>query len=139
MARIDLPGGGWAELRDIETITERERRPLMLKASRTNGDYQKLETLADDLLLMFVEDWSYGEVTAATIQDIPSLAYSKLMTSTPGMDDLTPEDWTRAMASREDRHWVYKREGLPCRVCGTHIVMEVMGARKLYWCPSCQA
>ena len=55
------------------------------------------------------------------------------------MDDLTPEDWTRAMASREDRHWVYKREGLPCRVCGTHIVMEVMGARKLYWCPNCQA
>jgi endonuclease-8 len=55
------------------------------------------------------------------------------------MDDLSPEDWARAMASREDRHWVYKREGLPCRVCGTNIVMELMGARKLYWCPVCQA
>jgi endonuclease-8 len=55
------------------------------------------------------------------------------------MDDLSPEDWAKAMASREDRHWVYKREGLPCRVCGTNIVMEMMAARKLYWCPVCQA
>jgi endonuclease-8 len=43
------------------------------------------------------------------------------------------------MASRDDRHWVYKREGLPCRVCGTNIVMEMMGSRKLYWCPVDQA
>lgn len=55
------------------------------------------------------------------------------------MDDLSPAEYARAMASRDDRHWVYKREGLPCRVCGTHIVMEMMAARKLYWCPNCQA
>lgn len=55
------------------------------------------------------------------------------------MDDLDPEAYRAAMASRDDRHWVYKREGLPCRVCGTNIVLEEMGARKLYWCPSCQA
>ncbi|MET1052541.1 MAG: DNA-formamidopyrimidine glycosylase family protein [Mycetocola sp.] len=54
------------------------------------------------------------------------------------MDDLSGDDYRKAMASRDDRHWVYKREGLPCRVCGTHIVLEEMGARKLYWCPSCQ-
>ncbi|WP_460773530.1 Fpg/Nei family DNA glycosylase [Microbacterium sp. GXF7504] len=55
------------------------------------------------------------------------------------MDDLTPEQWRAAMASRDDRHWVYHRAGEPCRVCGTHIVLEEMGARKLYWCPRCQA
>ena len=55
------------------------------------------------------------------------------------MDDLDPEAYRAAMASRDDRHWVYKREGQPCRVCGTHIVLEEMGARKLYWCPRCQA
>ena len=54
------------------------------------------------------------------------------------MDDLDPEAYRRAMASRDDRHWVYHRAGLPCRVCGTDIVLEEMGARKLYWCPSCQ-
>ncbi|MCI2958293.1 Fpg/Nei family DNA glycosylase [Agromyces atrinae] len=54
------------------------------------------------------------------------------------MDGLEGEEWRQAMANRADRHWVYKREGLPCRVCGTNIVLEEMGARKLYWCPTCQ-
>jgi len=55
------------------------------------------------------------------------------------MDDLDAEAYRRAMAHRDDRHWVYHRTGLPCRVCGTAIVMEELGGRKLYWCPSCQA
>jgi endonuclease-8 len=55
------------------------------------------------------------------------------------MDGLDGDAYVAAMASRADRHWVYKREGLPCRVCGTHILLEEMGGRKLYWCPSCQA
>lgn len=58
------------------------------------------------------------------------------MMTMAGLDD---DAYTRAMASRADRHWVYKREGLPCRVCATHIVLEEIGARKLYWCPNCQA
>ena len=55
------------------------------------------------------------------------------------MADLSDDQWRAAMASRDDRHWVYRRAGLPCRVCGTAIVLEELGARKLYWCPSCQA
>ncbi|MGP6171944.1 Fpg/Nei family DNA glycosylase [Microbacterium sp. A196] len=55
------------------------------------------------------------------------------------MDDLSPDDYRAAMASRDDRHWVYHRAGLPCRTCGTEIVLEEIGARKLYWCPKCQA
>lgn len=54
------------------------------------------------------------------------------------MDDLDPEGYRKAMASRDDRHWVYHRAGLPCRVCGTEIVVEEVATRKLYWCPSCQ-
>lgn len=38
----------------------------------------------------------------------------------------------------EDAHYVYKREGLPCRHCGTEVAMKELGGRKLYWCPSCQ-
>ncbi|WP_372967231.1 Fpg/Nei family DNA glycosylase [Microbacterium sp.] len=55
------------------------------------------------------------------------------------MDDLSAEAYRAAMASRDDRHWVYHRAGLPCRVCGTEIALEEIGARKLYWCPRCQA
>lgn len=55
------------------------------------------------------------------------------------MDGLRGAAKQRALASRADRHWVYHRTGLPCRVCGTSIVMEEIGGRKLYWCPACQA
>lgn len=55
------------------------------------------------------------------------------------MDGLTGADYRAAMANRDDRHWVYHRAGLPCRVCGTEIALEEIGARKLYWCPRCQA
>jgi endonuclease VIII len=55
------------------------------------------------------------------------------------MDDLSPDAWRAAMASRDDRHWVYRRAGLPCRVCGTEIALQELATRKLYWCPSCQA
>jgi endonuclease-8 len=55
------------------------------------------------------------------------------------MDDLDPEAYRRAMAHRDDRHWVYHRAGLPCRVCGTTVLVEEAAGRKLYWCPNCQA
>ena len=42
-------------------------------------------------------------------------------------------------ASREDAHYVYRRTGLPCRVCGTPVVAEPFVARTLYRCPVCQA
>ena len=51
------------------------------------------------------------------------------------MDDLDPEAYRKALASRDDRHWVYHRTGEPCRVCGTGIAMVELGGRKLYWCP----
>lgn len=55
------------------------------------------------------------------------------------MDGLSPRDYQRALRNRQDRHWVYQRAGLPCRVCGIAIVVEPAAGRKLYWCPSCQA
>ena len=42
-------------------------------------------------------------------------------------------------ATREDSHYVYRRAGLPCRRCGSEVRTEVMAARNLFWCPSCQA
>jgi endonuclease-8 len=40
---------------------------------------------------------------------------------------------------RDDAHYVYRRTGLPCRVCGTPVQTQVMVGRNLYWCPVCQA
>ncbi len=36
------------------------------------------------------------------------------------------------------RNYVYRRAGLPCRVCGTEIMHSVLQARNLFWCPVCQ-
>ena len=50
----------------------------------------------------------------------------------------TEDDYRRAMASREERHYVYKRTGLKSpRGKGT-VVMEEMGGRNLYWAPGWQ-
>ncbi|MCC2309349.1 Fpg/Nei family DNA glycosylase [Cellulomonas chengniuliangii] len=53
-------------------------------------------------------------------------------------EDLDEAGRARALADRSERHWVYGRAGLPCRVCGAPVVVEDMAGRKLYRCPSCQ-
>jgi endonuclease-8 len=46
---------------------------------------------------------------------------------------------THAM-DREDRLWVYARQGQECRRCGATVMMRKQGeqARSTYWCPECQ-
>ena len=39
----------------------------------------------------------------------------------------------------EDAHYVYRRAGLPCRVCGTTIRTDLLVGRNLFWCPQCQS
>jgi endonuclease-8 len=51
----------------------------------------------------------------------------------------TDRDRRTGRASRDDAFYVYRRAGLPCRICATPIRMQVLAARKLYWCPTCQA
>jgi endonuclease-8 len=40
------------------------------------------------------------------------------------------------------QHWVYRRDRLPCRRCGTRIRVDMVGPalqeRATYWCPRCQ-
>lgn len=54
------------------------------------------------------------------------------------IDGLEGDAYQRALVERDERHSVYKLEGSPCKRCGTNIVLEEFGARKLYWCPGCQ-
>ena len=41
-------------------------------------------------------------------------------------------------ALKEEAHYVYRRQGRPCFICGTKILTTVMGGRNLFWCPTCQ-
>jgi len=51
-----------------------------------------------------------------------------------------PEDDHGAPSYGPDRPrtYVYRRAGEACRVCGTPIRTEVLEARNLFWCPTCQ-
>jgi endonuclease-8 len=60
------------------------------------------------------------------------------------IDTVRPEHEPEAMGRepRADDHggevYVYRRDGLPCLVCGTDIRRRVVAGRNLFWCPSCQ-
>lgn len=47
---------------------------------------------------------------------------------------------TTGNSNRDDRLWVYRRQGQECRRCGAAIHMRKQGeqARSTYWCPVCQ-
>ena len=47
---------------------------------------------------------------------------------------LKHEGYTR----RQYRHWVFGRQGQPCFRCGTAIVKDNTGGRRVYFCPTCQ-
>ncbi len=42
-------------------------------------------------------------------------------------------------ALKEEAHYVYRRAGRPCFLCGTEVKTQVMAGRNLFWCPVCQA
>jgi endonuclease-8 len=45
-----------------------------------------------------------------------------------------------AKAEVGEEHYVYRRNGQPCFVCGTKVMkMEGFAGRNLFWCPVCQA
>jgi endonuclease-8 len=57
------------------------------------------------------------------------------------IETLRPADRPRKRGAlrREEAGYVYRRAGLPCRVCGTEVRTAELVGRNLFWCPSCQA
>jgi endonuclease VIII len=45
---------------------------------------------------------------------------------------------SRGLAQDTEVHYVYRRHGKPCYVCGATIERAAMGGRTVYWCPVCQ-
>jgi formamidopyrimidine-DNA glycosylase len=44
----------------------------------------------------------------------------------------------RGRLARSEANYVYRRTGLPCRVCATPIRTQLLVGRNLFWCPTCQ-
>lgn len=58
------------------------------------------------------------------------------------LNALTPAQVTTGVSSRQEEHWVYGRQGRPCRRCTTTIRKADQGEpprqRVVFWCPTCQ-
>lgn len=69
--------------------------------------------------------------TAAVMAD--GVRDGRIITTTAGY-------WSdpATLPPNEEAHFVYRRHGQPCRVCGTVVALAEHAARKLYWCPICQ-
>ncbi|MFI2562566.1 Fpg/Nei family DNA glycosylase [Paenarthrobacter sp. NPDC018779] len=98
---------------------------------------------AEVLFRQAVDPWKPG--TAVDTGTAGRLWDDAVATMSDGVRDgrivtTPPALWTDGAetAPDADAHFVYKREGLPCRACGTVVGMAEIGARKLYWCPGCQ-
>ncbi len=84
-------------------------------------------SLDRSVLALLWDDWAYLLEIGITVGQMITI------------DGLEGEAYDRALRERDERHWVYKLEGTPCRRCGANIALEEMGNRKLYWCPGCQS
>ena len=60
--KYDLKNSEWVSIRDVATITNRERREAMRAWNRAEGnDIEKGMVLNDMLVALFVDEWSYDK------------------------------------------------------------------------------
>lgn len=99
---------------------------------------------AESLFRANLDPWSRG-------RDIPTGTVGRLWNDicalmADGVRDghivtTRPADRTDRQAAvwPDHAYYTYQRQGLPCLVCRTPIRLAEVSARKLYWCPACQA
>lgn len=88
--------------------------------------YQPASSLPEKILVELWKDWS------SLLAD--GVKTGVMLTR----NDLDAAGRKKALRVARERYFVYKREGLPCRVCNTDVQMALMATRKLYFCPECQ-
>ncbi len=104
------------------------------------GNVYRAETLFRHRLSPFLPGRELSEPRwAAVWTDLVTLMRAGLRTGRIVTTRPLDRDRPRGYVRPEDAHYVYRRTGLPCRVCGTPIAMQLLQGRKLYWCLICQA
>ncbi len=93
--------------------------------------------VSETLFLSGVHPWR----ATADVSDLPGVLHRvrRLMLASVQRTGQSTTGDTR----RGRQHWVYRREGEPCRRCGTVVRAAPQGEdpvqqRTTYWCPSCQ-
>ncbi|POH73606.1 Fpg/Nei family DNA glycosylase [Arthrobacter glacialis] len=109
----------------------------MLPGTSLQGE--EAQALWDDTALIMADGVRDGRIITTELSDRPSGLGVDVGHAGSGATSVaaTPSRPNQDVPV-EDAHYVYKREGLPCRHCGTEIAMKELGGRKMYWCPACQ-
>jgi endonuclease-8 len=91
-----------------------------------------LRALWDDLVVLLRD----GVRTGAIVTTRPADRYPG---GTTGRHRVRQNaDETPGAVPSDEAFYVYHREGLPCRVCGTPVLVRSVAGRNLYWCAVCQ-
>lgn len=80
---------------------------------------EQIEKLAEGSLVLSKRSYETGGITVK-----------------PGIADALKRE---GASRKEYRHYVFRRGGGYCRICGSEIEMTQTGGRKLFFCPNCQS
>jgi endonuclease-8 len=133
----DVLGPDW----DLDTALARLRAAPDREIGDALLDQRNLAGLGnlyrtEALFLRGVSPWT----TTGSVSDLAALVdrARRLIFANRDRADQT----TTGVRARDGAHYVFERQGRPCRRCGTTILLADQGAagreRKTYWCPHCQ-
>jgi hypothetical protein len=121
MAKLDLPGGGWADIREPDEVPRsaaRAFRKILYRLSapagavdprldpeeaarsaaaellKSDSTLDGIEDMADALVFAVVAEWSYGAVDQATLDSMPDAAVDTIYQAALAagfMDKLMPD------------------------------------------------
>ncbi|HEV6952671.1 MAG TPA: zinc finger domain-containing protein [Promicromonospora sp.] len=85
----------------------------------------------DDLVVLMRDGAEHGAIVTTRPEHRTGEPVGRRRTrqNTDGNPDAVPAD---------QAFYVYHRDGLPCRVCGTPVLVKELAGRNLFWCPTCQ-
>lgn len=133
----DLLGRDWDEAEALRRLAADPARPV--------GEALLDQTCLAGIGNMYKAElcFIFGLHHATAVADVPDLR--RVVIRVQQMLEANKEravQSTTGNLRQGERMWVYRRDGQPCRRCGTPIQVESVGPpgrqRAAYWCPSCQ-
>ena len=112
---------------------------------------ETVRAIWDDLVTLMRDGAAVGAIVTTDPADRPTREASRERGYDPdqGSDEHKPvvdgrrrtrqnTDGTPSAVPSDEAFYVYHRDGLPCRVCGTPVLVKELAGRNLFWCPTCQ-
>lgn len=102
---------------------------------------EDLRALWDDLVVLMRDGTRTGAIVTTRPEDRDGAAPTADVVEAPPERRRVRQNTDDApdAVPADEAFYVYHRDGLPCRVCGTPVLLKELAGRNLYWCGVCQA